>query len=149
MTGTHHIRRFCPYSRRRWLSFDTPTLYGTLASFHPYSTANFGNTTLPYTASAALPHLIYTFATRCLVLILTSVSCSGNRARLIQQQSLDVSVDSDCWLLLLRVACWFLYYYDTFLRTFLKWSWSCCFALILKTCVLVFHFLDYDLQFTD
>ena len=152
MTCSYHIGLFLAYPRRCWLRFKSAALYGTLANFHPTNFASeLASARTQTTSGDNLPmlNLIYTFATGCLLLILYPVRCSGNRACLIQEQSANVSVDSDGWLLL-RVASWIFHYHDPFLRTFVQ-RCSCCFALIQKTSVLVFHFwFDNEQQiFTD
>jgi len=128
MTATHHIRLFLPYPCRCWLSFNSTTLHGrTLPKVH--SASNLCSSCALTYRHSPLPNLIYAFATGCLLFILNSVRCSGDRTCLIQEQSFNVSVDSDGWLLL-KVARWFFNYDDAFLGTFLQRCRSCCFALI-------------------
>ena len=141
MTDSNHIGLFLPYPRRRWLRFKIATKGGTLCSFHPTTFASKLSSCCSQSSSGdslSLLDLIYTFATGCWLLLLDSIWSSSNRASLIQQQSANVSVDGDGWLLL-RVASLVFHYDHTFLRTFMHLC-SCCFALIEKTSVLVFHF---------
>ena len=127
-----------------WLGLASPR-HGALSKVADNTTASsLGSSALTQCPSDYLslliPNLIYTFTSWCL-LFLASFSCSSHRTRLIQQQSANVPVDGDRWLLLglLAITGWLLHNDNAFLRTLLQRGRSCCFAE-LQSCVLVLHF---------